>query len=300
MKYKNILEVIGNTPLVRITVDDKLRAEIYAKIEAFNPSGSIKDRMAFYMLTQAKKTGTLKPGMTIVEATTGNTGIAFAMLAAIKGYHMIAVMPENMSMERRKLMEAYGAKIILTSREGGPKEAIRKRNKIAGARKDVWIPGQFENGDNSDSHELTTGAEIVKDTSGRVDAFVAGVGTGGTLMGVAKTLKKNNPNVRIIAVEPFESGVLSGGAEGNHGIQGIGEGFIPKIVERKFIDSIEKVSTEEAIVMTKRLAREEGIFVGFSSGANLVASLRIARELGRKKTVVTVFPDRGERYLSEI
>lgn len=300
MKYQNILETIGNTPLVKINnIAPENRAEIYAKFEALNPSGSIKDRMALYMVKQAEKRGTLRPGATIIEATTGNTGIAFAMVAAIKGYRMIAVMPENMTMERRLMMEAYGAKIILTPANQGPRAAIAKRDELNSRVKNSWIPGQFENIDNIKAHELDTAREIIKDTKGEIDAFVAGIGTGGTLIGIANALKKVNPKIIIVAVEPFESAVLSGNKEGHHNIQGIGEGFIPKLVNLRIIDKIEKVSTQEAINIARNIVREEGMLVGTSSGANLVASLRTARILGKRKTVITIFPDRGEGYLSE-
>lgn len=300
MKYKNILETIGNTPLVKINnIEPENRAEIYAKFETLNPSGSIKDRMALYMVQQAEKRGTLKPGTTIIEATTGNTGIAFAMIAAIKGYRMIAVMPKNMSVERRLMMKAFGAKIILTPANQGPRAAIAKRNELNRKIKNSWIPGQFENIDNIKAHELSTAREIIEDTKGKIEAFVAGVGTGGTLIGIANALKKINPKIIIVAVEPSESAVLSGNKEGHHNIQGIGEGFIPKLVSLRMIDKIEKVSTQEAINMARSIVTQEGMLVGTSSGANLAASLRTAKILGKGKTVITIFPDRGERYLSE-
>ncbi|MCJ7740884.1 cysteine synthase A [Candidatus Microgenomates bacterium] len=300
MKYQNILETIGNTPLVKINhIAPENRAEIYAKFEALNPSGSIKDRMALYMVKQAEKRGILKPGVTIIEATTGNTGIAFAMVAAVKGYRMIAVMPENMSIERRSMMKAFGAKIILTPANFGPRAAIAKRNELNRKIKNSWIPGQFENIDNLKAHELSTAREIIEDTKGKIDAFVAGVGTGGTLIGIANALKKVNPKIIIVAVEPAESAVLSGDKEGVHNIQGIGEGFIPKLVNLKIIDLVEKVSTQEAINMARSIVTEEGMLVGTSSGANMAASLKTAKNLRKGKTVVTVFPDRGERYLSE-
>jgi len=300
MKYQNILKTIGKTPLIRInSIEPDERAEIYAKFEAVNPGGSIKDRMALYMVEQAKKKGVLKPAMTIIEATTGNTGIAFSMIAAILGYKMMAVMPENMSVERRLIMKAFGAKIILTSANLGPKGAIEKRNKLARQIKNSWIPGQFENIDNIKAHEATTAREIIKEVRGKIDAFVAGVGTGGTLIGIANILKKANPKIIIVAVEPSESAVLSGEKNGRHNIQGIGEGFIPRLVNLTIIDKVEKVSTQEAINMAGTIAKQEGMFVGTSSGANMVASLRIAKMLGEKHTVITIFPDRGERYLSE-
>lgn len=299
MKYQNILKTIGNTPLIKINkIEPNNRAKIYAKFEALNPSGSIKDRMALFMIKQAEKRGELKKGMTIIEATTGNTGIAFAMVAAIRGYKMIAVMPKNMTKERRLIMKALGAKIILTPANQGPKGAIAKRNKLNDQVKFSWIPGQFENIDNIKAHELETAKEIIKDTN-KIDALVAGIGTGGTLVGIANALKKVNPKIIIVAVEPLESAVLSGGKEGYHNIQGIGEGFIPKLVNLKIIDRVEKVSTQKAVDMARRIALSEGMFVGTSSGANLAASLKIAKKLGKNRTIVTIFPDRGERYLSE-
>ncbi|MBN1168937.1 cysteine synthase A [Candidatus Woesebacteria bacterium] len=299
MRYKNILGTIGNTPLVRIgNINPKGRAEIYAKFEALNPSGSIKDRMAIYMVHQAEKKGLLKLGATIIEATTGNTGIAFSMIAAVKGYKMIAVMPENMTAERKLMMQAYGAKIITTPAHLGPKGAIAKRDKLAKKIKNSWVPNQFDNSDNPKAHE-STAQEIIAHTKGKVDAFVAGVGTGGTFMGIAKVLKKVNPKVIVVAVEPAESAVLNGESEGNHNIQGIGEGFIPKLVNLRLIDRLEKVSTKQAVIMAKRIAKKEGMLVGTSSGANLVASLQVAKKLTKGKTIITIFPDRGERYLSE-
>ena len=299
MKYSNILQTIGNTPLVRINaIEPGNRAEIYAKFEALNPSGSIKDRMAIYMLEQAEKRGTLKPGSTIIEATTGNTGIAFAMVATVKGYKMLAVMPENMSMERRLLMGVYGAKIVLTSARLGPKGAIAKRDTLHMQTKNSWIPGQFDSEDNVKAHELGTAREILEEIQGNIDAFVAGVGTGGTLIGIAKALKKVNPKTIIVAVEPTELAVLSGNTKRNHDIQGIGEGFIPKLVNRNIINKVEQVSTLEAKSMVQQIALKEGMFVGTSSGANLVAAIRIGKMLGIAHTVITIFPDRGERYLS--
>lgn len=299
MNYKSILDTIGNTPLVKLNLTKEGEATVLAKLEFLNPGGSIKDRMALYMLEMAVKKKALKPGGTIIEATTGNTGIAFAMIAAVKGYKMVAIMPENMTKERQNLMKAFGARVILTPFSLGPKGAIDKRNQLAKKIKKAWVPGQFENKDNVNAHRKTTGREIIAETEGKIDTFVAGVGTGGTLFGVARALKRVNPHVKIIAVEPIESAVLSGGKPGNHNIQGIGEGFIPKLVDRGLIDRIERVSTKEAVQMAKRLAREEGILAGISSGANVVASLRIAERLGKNKTIVTVLPDRGERYFSQ-
>lgn len=296
---KNVLGVIGNTPLMRLSIGGKNKAFVFAKLEFLNPSGSVKDRMAVYMVEKAEKGGILHKGMTIIEATTGNTGIALAMVAAIKGYRMIAVMPENMSRERRQMMEAFGAEVVLTSAKDGPAGAIKKRDQLAKKISTSWIPGQFENENNVLAHQFGLGREIIKQTKGKVDAFVAGVGTGGTLIGVAKALKAVNPKVLIVAVEPEESPVLSGGKPGVHNIQGIGEGFIPELVDLKLIDKIVKVTTAEAEKIVRLLAKREGILVGTSSGANIVASLKVAERLGKGKIVVTILPDRGERYLSE-
>lgn len=299
MSDKNILDTIGNTPLVKIgSLIGKEGAAILAKLEFLNPGGSIKDRMALYMIKIAEQKGILEPGMAIIEATSGNTGIAFAMIAALKGYKMAAVMPEDMSLERRQIMEAFGAEVVLTPAGEGPEGAIRKRDGLAKDFPNTWIPDQFGNQDNIAAHQKSTGREIAEQTGGRVDAFVAGVGTGGTLMGVAQALRKINPEVFIVGVEPAESAVLSGGRAGRHGIPGIGEGFIPKLVNLGGIDEIIKVKSSEAVDMTKRLAGKEGILAGISSGANMVASLRLARRLGKRKVIVTVLPDRGERYLS--
>jgi len=299
MINQNILEIVGNTPFMKLNFGEQNQATILVKLEFLNPSGSIKDRMALYMLKIAEKKGLLLPGATIIEATTGNTGISFAMIAAIKGYRMMAVMPENMSQERRQIMKAFGAKVVLTPTREGPTGAIRKRDQLAKEIRGSWVPGQFENEDNVLAHQFGLGKEILKQTRGKVDAFVAGVGTGGTLIGVARVLKKINPKIKIVAVEPAESAVLSGGKPGEHNIQGIGEGFIPEVVELNIIDQVERVSTKEAEQMARKLAKTQGILVGTSSGANVTASLKMAKLLGRGKVVVTVLPDRGERYLSQ-
>lgn len=290
LQKKDILCTVGNTPMLCIE-------GIYAKLEAYNPSGSVKDRMACYMLKKAEERGELKPGSRILEVTSGNTGIAFAMLAAARGYRFIAVMPEHMSVERRKIMQLFGADLILTPAEEDMTGALRKFEELKNRYPDAWLPDQFANPDNIDAHELGLGKEIVDELGSEVDAFVAGTGTGGTLIGVARALKKANPNVKIIAVEPAESPVLKGGKPGIHGIQGIGEGFIPKIIQDnlKLLDDILTVRTEEAIAEAKRLCCKHGVFVGISSGANFFA----AKQVGcRYKSIVTVLPDRGERYLS--
>lgn len=288
---KDIVSTVGRTPLLCIE-------GIYAKLEAYSPTGSVKDRMACYMLKKAEERGELHPGSNILEATSGNTGIAFAMLAAAKGYKFIAVMPESMSIERRQMMEVFGAEIALTPAENDMAGALKHYEKLKKQYPDAWFPDQFSNPDNIDSHELGLGAEIVNELGANVDAFVAGTGTGGTLIGVAKALKKVNPHVKIIAVEPFESQVINGGMRGIHGIQGIGEGFIPKIVRdnRKLIDDVIAVKTAEAISEAKRLCCTHGIFTGISSGANFFAARQVAVKY---KYVVTVLPDRGERYLSQ-
>ena len=297
--YKHsILNIIGDTPLIELELNKNQGAKILAKLEFLNPGGSIKDRMVLYMVEQAEKKGLLKKGSTIIEATSGNTGISLAMIAAVRGYKMIAVMPENMSLERQQLIKAFGAKFILTPKNKGPQGAIDKRNNLVKKIKNAWTPGQFENKDNIIAHQKTTGQEIIKQTKGKIDAFVAGVGTGGTLIGIAYAIKKINPLVNIVAVEPEESAVMSGKKAGYHNIQGIGEGFIPKIVDLKIIDWVEKVSSQEAEKKAKDLARKQGILAGISSGANVVAALRVAQKLGPDKTVVTILPDRGERYLS--
>lgn len=298
MKYNSILDAIGNTPLVKINLTNKGDAIVLAKLEFLNP-GSIKDRMALYMTQVAERKGILKPGATIIEATSGNTGIAFSMIAAVKGYKMIAVLSEeDISEENKRIMEALGAKIILTPKKEGPKGAIRKRDELAKEVPNAWVPDQFGNDDNILAHQKTTGKEIIRQTQGKVDAFVAGVGTGGTLMGVAKALKKVNPKVKIVAVEPAESAVLSGGKPGPHGIKGIGEGFIPPLVDLKMINEVITVKTKEARQMSRKLAKKGGMIVGVSSGANTVAALKVAKRLGKGKVVVTALPDRGERYFS--
>jgi len=288
---KNILSIVGNTPLIKI-------GNIYAKLETTNPSGSIKDRMACYMVEKAEERGELKPGNEIIELTSGNTGIAFAMISALKGYKFTAIMPESMSIERRKMIQGFGAKIVLTPAKDDMVGALKKYNEIISKNKKAWLPKQFENPDNFEAHKNGIGQEIIKQMNGKVDAFIAGAGTGGTLIGVAMALKKINPKVKIFVVEPAESAVLSGGKPGLHKIQGIGEGFIPKILKDniKLIDEVITIKSQDAIKKMQELAEEYGILVGISSGANVLVAL----ELGKKyKNVVTVLPDRGERYLSQ-
>ena len=286
----HILNTIGNTPLIGIN-------GIKAKLETTNPSGSIKDRIALYLTEKAEKRGELTQEMEIIEATSGNTGIAFSMVSAIKGYRFTAVMPESMSIERRRMIKAFGGNIVLTPKKEDIAGTIKKYGELVKENPNAWLPKQFENPDNIETHELTTGKEILEQTGGKVDAFVAGTGTGGTLIGVAKALKKESPNVKIIAVEPEESPVISGGKPGLHKIQGIGEGFIPKIVgdNSDLIDEVITIKGDEAIIASKKLAKNHGILVGISSGANFLASQKLKE---RFPNIVTIFPDRGERYLS--
>lgn len=303
MYYNNVLEIIGNTPMIKINkLTEKDDATVLAKLEMLNPSGSIKDRIAKYMIEKAEKRGSLKSDSIIVEPTSGNTGIALAMVATIKGYKMIAVMPEGMSEEREMMIKAYGADVLFTPNggEADVKLTIKKTEEMSKKNSSIFLPNQFKNMDNVKAHRETTGKEILDQTDGNIDAVVAGVGTGGTLVGVAQALKGKTSNVKIIAVEPVSSPILSGGKPGQHKIQGIGEGFIPEVLKSglDLIDEIISVSDEEAIETTRRLAKEEGIFAGISSGANMFAALKIAKKLGKGKIIVTIFPDRGERYLS--
>lgn len=282
----NALDLIGNTPLVNI------KENIFAKLEAVNPSGSIKDRMALCMLEVAEKNNEIKPGYQIIEATSGNTGISFAMVAALKGYKFTAIMPKIMSAERRQIMQAYGANLVLTPTM---EAAVEKLEEYIDKDK-VWLPRQFANHTNIDCHRETTGKEILQQLE-KIDTFVAGVGTGGTLMGITEALRNKFLDVKIVAVEPAESPVLSGGKPGPHKIQGIGSGFIPKLVDMNKINDITTVKSDDAIKMTKTLIRENGLFVGISSGANFLASLDIAKKRP-KENIVTVLPDSANRYLS--
>jgi cysteine synthase A len=293
-----LMRLIGNTPVVELKKVNDTTSTILAKLETLNPSGSIKDVMAFYMTDVAEKKGLLKPGSKIIEETSGNTGISFAMIAALKGYRFVAVMPENMSQERRQLIQSFGAEIVLTPEEQGFPGALEKLEQMAKENQDAWLPRQFENRDNIDAHREITGKRILQAVGKDIDVFVAGVGTGGSLMGVAEALKQANPNVKIVAVEPAESAVMSGGEPHNHIIQGIGPGFIPKLVNLDLIDEIIPIREKDAVAMARKLIREEGLMVGISSGANVLASLEIARKSGQGKTIVTLLSDRGERYLS--
>ena len=295
----NILEKIGGTPLVRINKLNKGGAEVIVKVEYFNPGGSVKDRIAFAMIEAAEQARQLKPGALIIEPTSGNTGIGLAFVAAVKGYRLILTMPETMSIERRKLAQAYGAEIVLTEGAKGMKGAIAKALELRDANPGSFIPQQFENPANPAYHKAHTGPEIWADADGKVDAFVAGVGTGGTLTGVAEYLREKNPNVKIFAVEPDTSPVLAGGAPGPHKIQGIGAGFVPKVLKTDLITEVIGVSAENAGKTARAAAAQEGLLVGISSGAALFAALELAKrpEFAGKR-IVALLPDTGERYLS--
>ena len=300
--YKKITDLIGHTPLLElenIEKEEKLEAKIYAKLEYFNPAGSVKDRIAKAMLEDAEAKGVLKPGSTIIEPTSGNTGIGLASAAAAKGYKLIIAMPETMSVERRKLMKAYGAELVLTEGAKGMKGAIAKAEELAKEIPNSFIPSQFSNPANPAAHEKTTGVEIWDDTDGTVDIFVAGVGTGGTITGTGKYLKSKNPNVKIVAVEPASSPVLSKGTAGPHKIQGIGAGFVPDTLDTKIYDEILPVENDDAFETGRRIAKTEGVLVGISSGAALYAAIQLAKRPENKgKTIVALLPDTGERYLS--
>ncbi|MGF7185080.1 cysteine synthase A [Desulfitispora alkaliphila] len=295
----SILELIGNTPMVKLSkmVSEEM-AEIFVKLEAFNPAGSVKDRIALNMVEEAEGQGVLKPGNTIVEATSGNTGIGLAMVAAAKGYNLILVMPDTMSIERRNLLKAYGAELKLTLGAEGMKGAIAKAEELVEKNSDYFMPRQFENIANPQVHSKTTAKEIMDQTNKKLDAFVAGVGTGGTVTGVGEVLKNEIGNINIIGVEPIKSSVLSGGKPGSHKIQGIGAGFVPQILNLEMLDRIVKVEDRDAYKASMELAQKEGILVGISAGAALVAGMEVARELGKGKRVVILLPDTGERYLS--
>ena len=295
----NVLETIGNTPLVRIGKLNQGGAEILAKVEFFNPGSSVKDRAALAMIEAAEKEGLLKPGALIIEPTSGNTGIGLALASAVKGYHLILTMPETMSIERRKLAAAYGAEIVLTPGEKGMTGAIEKAVELRDGNPGSFIPQQFENPANPASHKATTGPEIWADTEGRIDAFVAGVGTGGTLTGVGEYLKSKDPSVKIFAVEPDTSAVLSGKPAGPHKLQGIGAGFVPKVVNTEIISEVIPVSAKDAGNTARDAAKREGLLIGISSGAALFAALELSRRAEfAGKRIVVLLPDCGERYLS--
>ncbi|MCH3965223.1 MAG: cysteine synthase A [Clostridium sp.] len=298
MIFENAIDLIGSTPLLKLNnLKIEGAADVYLKLEKFNPGGSIKDRAALGMIERAERENLLKKGDTIVEPTSGNTGIALAMIGKLKGYKVIIVMPETMSIERRNTIKAYGAELVLTDGTKGMKGAIEKAYEIAKDKPGFYIPQQFVNIANPQKHYETTAEEILKDLD-KVDAFVAGVGTGGTVIGVGENLKKHDKNIEVISVEPANSPVLSGGQTGPHKIQGIGAGFVPDIYKPELIDKIITVTDEDAFKYARIVAKEEGILVGISSGANVYAALQVAKELGSGKAVVTVAPDGGEKYLS--
>ena len=295
----NVLELIGNTPLVRINKLNGAGAQIFAKLEFFNPSGSVKDRAALSMIEDAEKRGILKPGALIIEPTSGNTGIGLALVAAVKNYRLILTMPETMSIERRKFLLSFGAEVVLTDGAKGMTGAIEKALQLQSQNPGSFIPQQFENFANAQIHERTTGVEIWNDTDGKVDIVVAGVGTGGAISGIGRALKQRNPSVKIYAVEPETSPVLSGGKAGAHKIQGLGAGFVPKIYDKSVVDGVIRVSDEDAGQTARRLAREEGIHSGISAGAAVWASLELAKKPENAgKIIVVVIPDSGTRYLS--
>ena len=297
--YPNVGAMVGNTPMVPLSrLGEEGAAEVFAKVEYFNPGGSVKDRICEGMIDAAMESGDLKPGGTIIEPTSGNTGIGLAMLAAVRGYRLILVMPESMSMERASLLSAYGAQLVLTPAWEGMRGSIREAETLKESNPDYFMPNQFENLANPEAHRLSTGPEILAATGGQVDAFVASVGTGGTITGVGEVLKAHNPDVTVIAVEPETSAVLSGEDAGPHKIQGIGAGFVPPVLNRGIIDRIILANDDEAYRTAKQLARMEGLLVGISSGANAWAAIKVAKEMGPGKRVVTVLPDTGERYFS--
>lgn len=299
MVYENITELIGRTPLLRLNKVNRGEAEVLAKLESFNPGGSVKDRIGLNMIAVAEEQGLLKPGAVIIEPTSGNTGIALALVAAARGYKLILTMPDTMSVERRNLLRAYGAELVLTPGAEGMKGAIRKAEALGQEIADSFIPQQFANPANPEIHRKTTALEIWEDTEGQVDIFIAGVGTGGTLTGVGEVLKARKPGIKVVAVEPADSPVLSGGLPGPHKIQGIGAGFVPEIINVEVIDEIFQVKSEQAFETARQLARTEGVLVGISAGAAAYAALEIAKRPENKgKKIVVILPDTGERYLS--
>lgn len=299
--YNNITETIGRTPLVRLNKINKGKAIILAKLEAFNPGGSVKDRIALSMIEEAEKSGALKPGYVIIEPTSGNTGIGLALVSASKGYRLILTMPESMSLERRKILKAFGSELVLTPAAEGMKGAITKAIELAQNHPNPFIPQQFRNQANPQIHRETTALEIWEDTQGTIDIFVAGIGTGGTITGVGEVLKAKKANVKVYAVEPFGSPVLSGGNPGAHKIQGIGAGFVPEILNTSVYDEVLRIDETEAVQTAKELASSEGIFAGISSGAALSSALKLAEKPENEgKVIVVVLPDTGERYFSTI
>lgn len=297
--YDGVLDLVGKTPLVRLPhLSPKRGAEVCGKLERNNPAGSVKDRPALFMIEQAERDGQLRPGATLVEATSGNTGISLASMAAVKGYRCVLVMPEDMSTSRRQILRAYGAEVILTPAQEGMAGAVERAERVLEETDGAFMPSQFENSANPRSHYETTAAEIWRATGGEVDAFVAGVGTGGTLTGVGRYLRERRPDVRIVAVEPRGSAVLSGGRPGLHAIQGLGAGFVPKVLDRGLIDEVITVTDLAADRMTRRLAREEGLLLGPSAGANVHAAVEVAKRMEKGQRVVTILCDGGERYLA--
>ena len=301
---KQLTELVGNTPLLQLNAyatKENLQTNIIAKLEYFNPAGSVKDRIALAMIEDAEKRGVIKPGATIIEPTSGNTGVGLAFVSAVKGYKLILTMPETMSIERRNLVKAYGATVVLTPGSAGMKGAIAKAEELRDNTPGSIILQQFENPANPATHYATTAEEIWRDTDGKIDIFVAGVGTGGTVSGIGKRLKELNPNVKIVAVEPESSAVLSGEAPGAHKIQGIGAGFVPKTFDRDAVDEIFKVPNDAAILTSRKIAANEGLLVGISSGASAYAATELAKDPANKgKVIVALLPDTGERYLSTI
>ncbi|ACA56455.1 cysteine synthase A [Clostridium botulinum] len=298
MLYGNSIDLIGNTPMFKLnSMQEENMADVYVKLEKFNPGGSIKDRAALGMIEEAEKMGKIKPGDIIVEPTSGNTGIGLAMVGRLKGYKVIIVMPDSMSIERRNMIKAYGAELVLTEGNKGMTGAIEKAEELAGDKKGYFIPQQFSNRANSKKHYETTAVEILKDVED-LDAFVASVGTGGTIAGIGRRLKEFNKNIKVVAVEPHNSPVISGGKAAPHKIQGIGAGFIPDVYEKDVVDDVMTITDEESYEYARRFGGEEGILVGISSGANIAAAIKIAKKLGKGKKVVTVAPDGGEKYIS--
>nr|MDO8115361.1 cysteine synthase A [Candidatus Sigynarchaeota archaeon] len=298
--YQNILETIGNTPLVKLNkLTAGLKASVFGKAEYFNPAHSVKDRIGLAMIEVAEKAGVIKPGDTIIEPTSGNTGIGLALVSAVKGYKLLLTMPESMTMERRKILKAFGAELVLTPAAEGIKGSIKKAEELLANGKGKFIPQQFKNQANPEVHYRTTGPEIYDALKGKLDVFVAAVGTGGTITGVGKFLKeKLGDKVKIIAVEPKDSPVLSGGQPGPHKIQGIGTGFVPDVLDTKIYSEVRQVTFEDAVATSRKLASQEGIFVGISAGANVFVALQVAKEMNKPANIVTILCDTGERYLS--
>jgi cysteine synthase A len=296
---KNVLELIGQTPVVTLNnMSSQDNAEVYVKLEGFNPAGSIKDRPGLYMIEKAEEMGSLQPGSIILEATSGNTGIGLAMAASIKGYPIVIVMPENMSEERKKILRAYGAELILTPAVEGMPGAVKRALSMAEADSRYYLVKQFENPANAECHEVTTAAEILQQMDKNLDAFVCGVGSGGTITGIARVLKREIPGIKIVAVEPKNSAVLSGNPAGSHKIQGIGAGFIPRVLNLELVDNIIAVSDEEAIETCRQLARQEALLLGISSGAAIFAALQMADKIGKGKKILAIAPDSADKYIS--